>query len=237
MRSPQIGLLMLESRFPRPVGDIGHPLTFDPPALVKTIANATPRRVVDERAEGLVSQFINGAQELEAEGAALITTSCGFLVLHQKQLQTAVSVPVISSSLQAVPHAIKALEPEGLRPAILTISKISLNKAHLQAAGVFETVPIGAPDPDSEFCTQILNNHTNMDLNKARENVVFAAEQLIDQNSNIGAIILECTNMPPYASRIVDVCNVPVLSLPQLLPNCALGMSLEDAVRKALASS
>ncbi|MEH6726914.1 MAG: hypothetical protein V7703_12205, partial [Hyphomicrobiales bacterium] len=61
----QIGLLMLESRFPRFKGDIGHPETFDPPALVKIIRDATPQRVVTNQATGLVASFASAARELE----------------------------------------------------------------------------------------------------------------------------------------------------------------------------
>lgn len=233
---PQIGILMLESQFPRLLGDIGHPDTFSPSALVKTIADATPERVVHDKAKGLIGRFIQGAQDLQAAGATLITTSCGFLVLHQSKLQQAVTVPVISSALQAVPFVAKALKPKGLRPAILTISKSSLSPAHLLAAGISEVYPISAPEPNGIFCSSILENRTSMDEAEARSDVVSAASELVNKHDNIGAIILECTNMPPYAQTIAQLCEMPVLSLPCLLPDCASGMSLEDAVVKALAT-
>lgn len=227
---------MLESRFPRLPGDIGHPDTFKPRALVKIVSDATPERVVHNNADGLVAQFAQGARDLQAEGATLITTSCGFLVLHQSTLQQAVDVPVISSSLQAVPFAEKALKPKGLRTAILTISQSSLSAEHLHAAGIAQELPIGAPDPNGVFCKAILGNKSNLDAAAARSEVVSAAMALVTENKHIGAIILECTNMPPYADDIAQLCQMPVLSLPSLLPDCATGMSLELAVSKALAT-
>lgn len=231
----QIGLLMLESRFPRFKGDIGHPETFNPPALVATIRNATPKRVVEDQATGLVNSFSDAAKKLEQAGASLITTSCGFLVLHQKALETAVTVPLFSSALLAVPIAAEQLRPDGLRPAILTISSENLTDAHLQAADCPLETPIGAPDPKGHFCTQILGNHETMDEDAARQDVITAATNLINKHTDIGALVLECTNMPPYASDLARLFKIPILSLPGLLPHCQTGLSFKAATRKALA--
>lgn len=231
----QIGLLMLESRFPRFKGDIGHPDTFTPPALVKTIRNATPQRVVTDQATGLVDSFADAAKELEQAGAKLITTSCGFLVLHQKALQAAVTVPLVSSSLLAVPIASGHLRPRDLRPAILTISADNLTGTHLHAASCSADTPIGAPDPNSHFCTRILGNCESMDKATARQDVIAAATELMRNHTNIGALILECTNMPPYASDLAELFDIPILSLPTLLPDCQTGLSFAAATRKALA--
>ncbi|WP_306258008.1 aspartate/glutamate racemase family protein [Pararhizobium sp. IMCC21322] len=231
----QIGLLMLESRFPRFKGDIGHPDTFDPPALVATIRNATPRRVVEDQATGLVQNFANAAIKLEQAGASLITTSCGFLVLHQKTLEAAVTVPLVSSALLAVPIAAEQLRPNGLRPAILTISSENLTDAHLQAAGCPLETPIGAPDPKGHFCTRILGNHETMDKDIARQEVITAATHLMNRHTGIGALVLECTNMPPYAADLARLLKIPILSLSGLLPLCQTGLSFEAATRKALA--
>ncbi|MEH6725275.1 MAG: aspartate/glutamate racemase family protein, partial [Hyphomicrobiales bacterium] len=174
-------------------------------------------------------------RELEQAGARLITTSCGFLVLHQKTLQAAVTVPLVSSSLLAVPIASGHLRPRGLRPAILTISANNLTGAHLHAAGCPADTPIGAPGPNSHFCTRILDNCETMDKATARQDVIAAATELIRGHSNIGALILECTNMPPYASDLAQLFNIPILSLPALLPDCQTGLSFAAATRKALA--
>lgn len=228
-------MLMLESRFPRFKGDIGHPETFDPPALLETICNATPKRVVEDQATGLVNSFANAAIKLEQAGANLITTSCGFLVLHQKILEAAVTVPLVSSALLAVPVAAEQLSQKGLRPAILTILTENLTEAHLQASGSRLDTPIGAPDPKGHFCTQILGNHETMDKDAARQDVITAATNLMNKHTDIGALVLECTNMPPYASDLARLFKIPILSLPGLLPLCQTGLSFKAATRKALA--
>lgn len=232
----QIGILMLESRFPRFHGDIGHPATFDPPAIIRTIDEASPRRVVEGQAFGLLDSFVDAAKDLQQAGAGLITTSCGFLVLQQAALAAAVKVPLVSSSLLAVAPAARHLRGQGLRPAILTISSRNLSPAHLNAAGCPADTPLGAPEPDSHFCTQILGNRDTMDKAIARQDVIAAARKLMDRHEGIGALILECTNMPPYASDLADLFRIPILSLPSILPHCQAGLSLEAATSKALAA-
>ena len=84
-----LGILMLEARFPRIPGDVGHAGTWPFPVLYKVVPGASPERVVRRRAEGLLEAFIAGARELVALGADGITTNCGFLSLFQRELAAA----------------------------------------------------------------------------------------------------------------------------------------------------
>ena len=80
-----VGILMLESQFPRIPGDGGNASTWPFPLLYKVVAGATPERVVEQGADGLLDDFIAGGQELVAAGADGITTNCGFLTLYQSE--------------------------------------------------------------------------------------------------------------------------------------------------------
>ena len=110
----RLGILMLEARFPRIPGDMGNAETWPFPVLYRVVTGASPQRVVREKAAGLLPEFIAAARELVALGADGITTNCGFLSLYQKELATAVSVPVATSSLMQVPM-IQVTLPTGKR--------------------------------------------------------------------------------------------------------------------------
>jgi len=101
-----IGILMLESRFPRIPGDVGNATTWDFPVLYKVVKNATPYAVVRKGDRRLLPSFIKGAKELEKEGVRAITTTCGFLAMFQQEIAAAVNIPVFTSSLMQVPPAI-----------------------------------------------------------------------------------------------------------------------------------
>ncbi|MEM9731878.1 MAG: aspartate/glutamate racemase family protein [Pseudomonadota bacterium] len=207
-----LGLLMLETRFPRIPGDIGRGASFPFPILKKVVKGASPDQVVRKNAEGLLNPFIDAAQELESEGAAGITTSCGFLTLFQKELGAALSVPVATSSLLQVPM-LQALLPPQKQVGILTISKSSLTARHLAAAGISPDTPIGSTEDGQEFTKAILNDEPKLDVALARQDNVEAAKALTHHNPQIAALVLECTNMAPYAADIAAATGTPVYTI------------------------
>ena len=94
-----VGILMLDAKFPRIPGDMGHAGSWPFPVLYRIVRNATPDLVVRRGAEGMLPAFIEVAQQLVADGADGITTNCGFLAMFQDELTQALPVPVLSSSL------------------------------------------------------------------------------------------------------------------------------------------
>ena len=135
---PTIGILMLATRFPRPVGDIGNPASFDCPVLTETIAPATPERVVRGDPSALLPLFTEAGHRLVRRGATLVSTSCGFLTRFQDELSGALLVPVLTSSLFAAAR----LDA----PAIMTIDAAALTPVHLAAARVPAGTPVGGMD-------------------------------------------------------------------------------------------
>ncbi|CAN0600767.1 unnamed protein product, partial [Ectocarpus sp. 12 AP-2014] len=47
----------------------------------------------------------------------------------------------------------------------------------------------------------------------AQADNVAAAQALVEKHRDIGAIVLECTNMTPYAASIRQAVNLPVFSI------------------------
>ncbi|MFT5447139.1 MAG: hypothetical protein ACI9DC_002314 [Gammaproteobacteria bacterium] len=204
-----LGMLMLESQFPRIAGDGGNAGTWPFPVLFKVIRDATPERVVHQQGKGLLDTFIEGAQELVRMGADGITTSCGFLVVHQRELSAACGVPVASSSLLQI-APVQALLPMGKRVGVITVSGSSLTADHLRAAGApAETVVIGT-EGGEELSRVLLGDELQLDIDAARRDVLAAAQQLVETHNDIGAIVLECTNMIPYAADVAQNLQLPV---------------------------
>ncbi len=207
-----VGILMLEARFPRIPGDMGNALTWPFPVHYKVVRDASPDQVVRHRAEGLFETFLAAAGELVKDGVDGITTNCGFLVLFQDELARALKVPVASSSLMQVPMVERML-PAGKRAGILTISTATLSTEHLTRAGCAEDTPVGGTPEEGEFTSVILNNQMELDVEKARAENVEAALALKTAHPELGAIVLECTNMVPYAADIHHVTGLPVFSI------------------------
>lgn len=211
-----VGILMLETRFPRIPGDMGNAATWPFPVLFKVVRGATPERVVRGGAKGLNEAFVEAGRELVRDGADGITTTCGFLSLVQDELKAALGVPVAASSLLQAPW-IEAMLPPGRRVGIVTVSKESLTEAHLRAAGVALDTPVIGTEGGAEFSRAILGDEPELDVDLARADVVGAAERLATRHPEIGAILLECTNMVPYAADVRRAVGMPVYSIRTLV--------------------
>ena len=207
-----VGILMLEARFPRIPGDMGNALTWPFPVLYKVVHNASPERVVRQRAEGLLDDFIAAGRELVTDGADGVTTNCGFLSLYQRELSEALKVPVAASSLMQVPLVERTLPP-GKRAGILTVSGEALSAEHLIKAGVDPATPVVGTELGKEFTRVLLGNEMALDVEAARQDNVAAARRLVDAHPDVGAIVLECTNMIPYAADIRRATGLPVYSI------------------------
>jgi hypothetical protein len=214
--SETLGVVMLETRFPRPRGDIGNPETFAFAVRYRTVRGASPRRVVIERDPTLLAPFVDATRALEREGVAAITTSCGFLALFQREMAAAVTVPVWTSSLLLV-DAIEAGLGDGRRVGIVTADAASLTAEHLRAVGARADTPREGLALDSRFRATVLEDRSELDVEEAERATVAAAERLIARHPEVAAIVLECTNMPPYADAVRAATRLPVHDLTTLV--------------------
>lgn len=211
-----LGILMLETKFPRIPGDIGNAATWPFPVQYRVVRDATPELVVRHDARLLVEKFIDAAKDLVASGCDGITTNCGFLSIVQDQLASAVPVPVATSSLMQFPM-VQSMLPAGQRVGVLTISKETLTAEHLQAANVPLDTPIVGTEGGRAFSRDILGDAPEIDFSACRLDMLDAAKRLVTEHGNIGAIILECTNMTPYAADVRKLTGLPVFSIYSLL--------------------
>ena len=207
-----IGILMLEAQFPRIPGDMGNATTWPFPVHYKVVRGASPDRVVRQRADGMLTAFLDAADELIANGVAGITTNCGFLSLFQAELATHCDIPVATSSLMQH-NMIQALLPPNKRVGVLTISAASLSDDHLQAAGIPLDTPIIGTDDGQEFSRVILNDELQLDVALARADLLAAGRELIAQHPDVGAVLLECTNMCPYRYDLQHALQLPVFDI------------------------
>jgi Asp/Glu/hydantoin racemase len=219
-----LGLLMLDTRFPRPLGDIGHPHSLPFVVHPHVVQGATPAAVV--RTAPALAPFVQAGQALVAAGAKAITTSCGFLALHQRELQEAVPVPVWSSALLQLQQP--ANSPR--RCGVITIEAASLTAAHLQAVGADPATPVEGITPGSPLHQTLLLNLPQLDMADAQAQVLAAAQRLLLRHPQLNTLVLECTNLPPYSAALRAATGLPVLDIITLVQarGAALGLPLRE---------
>ena len=211
--SATLGLLMLQTRFPRPPGDIGHARTFDFPVRRKLVEGATPERVVRGDDPAVLRPFVAAARVLVDEGCGAIATSCGFLARWQRELQAALPVPVWSSALLQLAEQ-QAL---GRRCGVITIEAASLGAAHFEGVGADAATPVEGITPGSALHRTLLEDLPTLDSDDAQAQVLAAARRLLARHAELDTLVLECTNLPPYADALRAATGLPVLDVVTLL--------------------
>jgi hypothetical protein len=192
-----LGILMLDTRFPRPVGDVGHRGSWQMPVVYATVPGASPRRVVQPGDPALLQPFIEAACGLVDRGARAIATSCGFLARWQRELQAALPVPVWTSSLLVL-----AAEARGRRCGVITIEAASLGAAHFEAVGADPATPVEGITPGCALHRTLLQDLPELDRDDAQAQVLAAGHRLLSRCPALQALVLECTNLPPYAAAL-----------------------------------
>ena len=229
-----VGILMLDTRFPRIAGDMGNAATFPFPVRYHRVAGASPDRVVRRGAEGLLPSFVEAARALEREGVGAITTNCGFLVKYQREMAAAVTVPVFTSSLLLVPLVHRMLAP-GRRVGLMTVNAAALGPEHLAGAGIGADIPLAVAglEGEKEFTRVLLGDELELDPELCREEHVRVARRLVGEHPDIGAIVLECTNMPPYTADIQRETGRPVFDITTLVRMAHDGLTSAGGPRPA----
>jgi hypothetical protein len=216
-----LGILMLDTQFPRIVGDVGNAESYDFPVIFRRmegIGSADAVAAHPDRPRVLAALRAN-AEALAAEGAVGLGTSCGFLALYQEDLAAVSPVPVATSALLHI-----ARLPQ-CRVGVITASAKSLTPAHLSAVGAPGDTPVVGLPEDGSFAGTFLRNGLTLDRETVEQEVIAAGRDLVARHPDIDTVVLECTNLPPYKPALQNALGLRVLDVLDLLNDFYLGVS------------
>lgn len=212
-----LGILSLDTAFPRIIGDAGNPDSYPFDARVMVVEGADSPKIVRQGCidPDLLAGFIAAAQHLERAGAAAIVSTCGFLINEQATVARAVGVPVILSALSMY-SMVRASCPG--RIGIVTASSAALDNGTLSAAGIEpDAVAIAGLESDRVFERTFLTGRQHqmhsIDRSAIERSVVTASRTLQKNHPDLSAILFECGNLPPYAAAVRQATALPVFHL------------------------
>jgi len=220
-----IGVLLLDSDFPRIPGDIGNATTYPFPVRFKVVKGIYGKDIVCEKPDISVCQrFIEQAKELEVEGVRAITTSCGYFAYFQDEIADAMNIPVFTSSLIQVPMVAKMLGKKKEVGIICANSK-ALTRTHLRNAGIDDSIPIAIAGFERHWKAvdrwdpkKIVQGFAPKRRLKGFENALSrVSKDLISRHPEVGALVFECTNFPPGAAAVQESTGLPVFDIITLL--------------------
>lgn len=210
-----LGVMLLDTRFPRALGDVGNAQTWPFPVMYRVVRGAVAEKLAQAEPDGaLLEPFIETVRELEADGVRAITTSCGFLAYFQRELADAVSVPVFSSALMQVPIAAQSLRAD--QSVGIITARAVLTERHFGGAGWSSTdirVTQAAPAEDSHFIATFVGDGQQADTDLIDQEIAEVTAKLMSDHPDTGAIVLECANLAPFAPTVRRVSGVPVFDL------------------------
>ncbi|MBV6659110.1 MAG: aspartate/glutamate racemase family protein [Devosiaceae bacterium] len=211
---PMLGILSLDTAFPRIAGDVGNPASYPFAAEVAIVDGAHSTRIVVDGmpSETITARMEAAARDLEARGARAIISTCGFLVTVQARIAGSVGVPVLLSALSLVPELARA---NGGRVGVLTASRKALGTLALEAAGIApNSLVIEGLEDEPLFAQTFLapydDQPTSFDRRAMEAVVVAAAQRLQARAPDVTALVLECGNLPPYSDAIAAATGLPV---------------------------
>ncbi|MBC2705278.1 aspartate/glutamate racemase family protein [Desulfobacula sp.] len=204
-----IGILILDASYPCIPGNVGNASTFPFPVRYEKVEGASIDRLLNQQDPELALPFIDAAQRLYNDGVRAITGACGFMALFQQEVAQSLDIPVFLSSLLQIPfiHQIT-----GKKVGIITANATCLQPKHFTSTGINDDIPIviAGMENQPEFRDAILYEKGSLDSRKIEQEVVTVVEILLKQNPDIGSILLECSDLPPYAHAIQAAVGIPV---------------------------
>lgn len=215
MRSLQekpLGIMQLDTRFPRIPGDVANPKSYEFPIIIKVVSGANFKKAEKAGDPDVLALFLEAALELESQGVFAITTSCGFLAAYQRELASSVNVPVFLSSLLQIPM-VQIMT--GGRVGIVTARAATFTDEHLRAAGVSSDIltAVAGLENMPAFQECVLADGPKIDPERIETEVLEATGAMLKHHSDIGAFVFECHNLAPYGPAVVEAFGKPVFDI------------------------
>lgn len=212
----KLGVVRLDYHYPPSPGDIDHPGSYPYPVQYEMVEGLTFEMCQKGTMTDTVkARFIEVIKKLEKDGVSVIAGDCGFMMWYQHLAResTTTHIPVIMSSLASLPTITSAyhtdeqiaiftanghsLDP--MKDLIADECNVNMQDKRYHIVGCedvpgFEAVALGE----------------KVDVAKVTPGMVKKALDVIAANPKIRAILLECTELPPYADALRHATGLPV---------------------------
>ena len=218
-RTPWVGILRLDTHFPRLPGDIGVACSFRMPVRYRNLSRVGVGQVVTpDPLPELAQTLTRAAQSLEADGAALIATSCGFAGRFQEAVQQQLRRPFLASSLLWLP-LLRAQYGADARLGVMTFDARTLGPEHCpqaMRAEFSELALLGLPEA-CELRRVIDEDRDRLDAGRVRTELRDLVADWHAGHPELRAAVLECTNLSPWKTEIAGMLGCPVFDLVDLI--------------------
>lgn len=205
-----IGVLLLDALTPFIPGDVANATTYDFPVRFKKVPGLTTKRVLGKDPTAF-EPLLAAAEELAGQGVRAVTGDCGFLALHQERLAASLDIPVFLSSLLQIPF-ISSILGQCRKVGIITADSEALDESLLLAAGVEarDGLVIRGMEDRQHFSEAVLQETGDLDSTEVEREVICVVREMVAEEPMVGALLLECSCLPPYGRAVQKAVGLPV---------------------------
>lgn len=215
-----IGIILFgQAGYSFPPGSVENALTFKYPVLFHAIKAASVDSVVSSELDpNVISQLVEAGLYLEQQGCRAIIGACGYFANYLPQVVEKLHTPCFFSSLMQVPMILSSLIPKQKIGVLCANGKVLKSAPVLANCGVHDPsrlVIAGAEElPEMK---KILAGVGHYNTYKLEQGLIDLAKDLVKQDPDIGALLLECTLFPSHAWAIQKELKLPVFDFSTLI--------------------
>jgi len=213
---PTVGILQLPANIPMLPGDMGNPTTFDFPVLYELIEEIDPFWVLADKPHPVVmKKVIAACKRLTMQGVTTIIGNCGFFANYQPEVAESLDVGVtyFNGSLMQLPMILTSVGANKKVGVLTASKKLLMPSPALKYSGVSDEdmkriVVYG--NEDGKEMLKVTGETGRFNPKKLEKELVDLAKKMVKENPDVGAIVLECTEFPPYAHVIQDAVRLNI---------------------------
>lgn len=214
-----IGIIYIDDvYYPMMPGNVVNAYTYDFPVRLRAVKGLDVPNLFQAKDE-ILPMILEACEDLKREGVRAISAACGFFGNYQAQVADRMNIPVAISSLVQVPWVATLLKSDQ-KIGVLTADKSSLGEKLFKSCGINDEVKDRLIIKDLRYAPNfncVVEGRGEFNNALAKDEVVAKAKEIIDECDSIGAIILECSDMPPYAYAVQEATGVPVFDFITLI--------------------
>jgi hypothetical protein len=205
-----VGILLLDSSAPFIPGDVANATTYKFPVRFQKVSGFTVKKAIWKDPD-VFDDLLDAAKKLECQGVRAITGNCGYMAIHQKKLASYMKVPVFLSSLLQIPF-ISSIIPERGKIGVICADSRSLDSSLLESLGItgLKNIDIKGLEDKKNFYNAVIEETGTLDPGKIEKEVVATAKQMLLDEPEVNAILLECSCLSPYGASVQENLNLPV---------------------------
>lgn len=210
-----LGVVRLDYDYPAAPGDIDHQDSFEYDVHYRVVPGLTFEMCQKgELTEKVKGEFVEAIEFLDKEKkVSAITGDCGFMMWFQELARQHTHKPVLMSSLVQLPSICAAYSRKE------DIAIFTANSTSLTPMNDLIQEQCGVDPKDTRFhivgCQDVPGFEAvalgeKVDVEMVTPGIVELCKKVLAANPTIRAILLECTELPPYADALRHATGLPV---------------------------